>query len=169
MATGFGVLASRVVAGRVRPIDLCAGADNLVRGLAAENATGYVDPGFALDSAWRGALPPDAPFDHVEDVPASELSKLSARGAELAREHGAKGPPTSLLDREVLRVSRAAVSVGIPMRCVFALTAMGFLPANPDLVDDDEVVRVRVLRTWVRIDARFGSVVHRRGEGLRVL
>jgi len=38
--------------------------------------------------------------------------------------------------------------------------AMGFVP--PD-AGDDEVVRVRATRTWLRIDARFGSVYRHRG------
>ena len=37
-ATGFDVLASRVVDGRIRPADLCAGADQLQSGLGAEEA-----------------------------------------------------------------------------------------------------------------------------------
>ena len=44
-ATGFDVLASRVVAGRVRPDDMSVGADALARGLAALTVRGYVDPG----------------------------------------------------------------------------------------------------------------------------
>jgi len=164
-ATGFEVLASRVVAGRVQPSDLCAGADALVS--APRNADGYVDPGYAMDSAWRGALPPETGFVHLDDVPAATLLELSDRGAALARENsGAHGPPPSLLDQEVLTVSAGDDSVGVPMRCVFALTAMGFLP---DPLPADEVVRVRVAPAWLRIDARFGSVYRRRGAPLLLL
>ena len=56
------------------------------------------------------------------------------------------------------------------MRCVFALTAMGFLPQSGD--DDSppsEIVRVRVLPSWLRLDARFGSVYRRRGDPALVL
>jgi hypothetical protein len=178
-ATGFDVLASRVVAGRIRPADLCAAADELSRGLVGMDNSGYVDPGFPMDSAWRGALPPDSGFTHLDDVPAWVVLDLAHRGVELAREHGAHGPPVSLLDQEVVRVSSAAASVGIPMRCVFALTAMGFLaqshPAgraddfDPETVASDEIVRVRVLPTWLRIDARFGSVFRRRGDPLLLM
>jgi hypothetical protein len=55
------------------------------------------------------------------------------------------------------------------MRCVFALTAMGFLPKSATAVDADEMVRVRTLRAWLRIDARFGSVYRRRGDPALVL
>jgi hypothetical protein len=123
-----------------------------------------------MDSAWRGALPPDAGFTHLDDVPARLMLDLAQRGSELAKEHaGAQGPPVSLLDQEVIRVSAAGESVGVPMRCVFALTAMGFLPPEADAVDSDEVVRVRTLRAWLRIDARFGSVYRRRGDPAVVL
>ena len=169
-ATGLDVLASRVVAGIVRPDDLSVGADELARGLAAVDSTGYVNPGFPMDSAWRGALPPDSGFAHLDDVPARLMLDLAQRGAQLAKEHSsAQGPPVSLLDQEVIQVSSAEGSVGVPMRCVFALTAMGFLPQSSEAVGADEIVRVRVLPTWLRIDARFGSVYRRRGDPVLVL
>jgi hypothetical protein len=183
VATGFDVLVSRVVVGRVRPADLSAGADALGRSLPAMDATGYVDPGFAMDSAWRGALPPDAGFTHLDDVPARVVLDLAQRGVALAKEHGsAHGPPASLLEQDVVRVSAGTESVGVPMRCVFALTAMGFLPQTapptrpsapgdfaPESVAADEVVRVRILPAWLRVDARFGSVYRRRGDPAVVL
>ncbi|TLH66433.1 hypothetical protein [Mycolicibacterium aubagnense] len=157
-ATGFEVLAARVLSGRLTPSDLCAGADALSRELPG---SGRIDPGFAMDSAWRGALPPDNGFSHLDDVPAHAMMELSQRGVDLAREHsGAQGPPPSLLDQDVVTVSAGDIEVGIPMRCVFALTAMGFVP---DPLPENEVVRVRVHPTWLRIDARFGSVYRRRG------
>lgn len=162
LTTGFDVLASRVVAGTLRPGDMSVSAEALARGLAAMDAAGYVDPGFAMDSAWRGALPPESGFAHLDDVPARVLLDLAERGARVAKEHsGTHGPPVSLLDQEVIQVSSADASVGLPMRCVFALTAMGFLPALPD--DADEIIRVRVSPAWLRIDARYGSVYRRRG------
>lgn len=180
VATGFDVLASRVVAGRVRPADLSAGADALARGLDAMDSSGHIDPGFPMDSAWRGALPPESGFAHIDDVPARVVLDLAQRGVSLAKEHGSShGPPVSLLDQEVLAVKSERGDVDIPMRCVFALTAMGFLPQSsradrgagldPATVDADEIVRVRALPTWLRIDARFGSVYRRRGDPALVL
>lgn len=178
VATGFDVLASRVVGGRVRPADLSAGADALARSLPAMDGSGFVETGFAMDSAWRGALPPDSGFVHLDDVPARAVLDLAQRGVTLAKEHGsAHGPPASLLDQEVVAVSSGDASVGVPMRCVFALTAMGFLPQSPSRADDfspesvaaDEVVRVRVHPSWLRVDARFGTVYRRRGDPALVL
>jgi hypothetical protein len=169
-ATGFDVLATRVVAGTLRPDDLSVDAGELARGLAAADSSGYVNPGFPMDSAWRGGLPPDLGFTHLDDVPARLMLDLAQRGAQLAKEHGsAQGPPVSLLDQEVIRVSSADASVGVPMRCVFALTAMGFLPQSAEAVDAEEIVRVRTLPAWLRIDARFGSVYRRRGDPALVL
>ena len=182
-ATGFDVLASRVVSGTVRPADICVGADDLSRGLAAMDSSGHVELGFPMDSAWRGALPPGSGFTHLDDIPARVMLDLAQRGVALAKEHGAHGPPVSLLNQEVVRVNsqRAGLSVGIPMRCVFALTAMGFLPqshgvghagavdVDPNTVAADEIVRVRVLPAWLRIDARFGSVFRRLGDPLLLM
>jgi hypothetical protein len=170
VSTAFDVLASRVIEGRVTPADLSAGADALASGLTAMDPDGYVDPGFAMDSAWRVGLPPDAGFVHVDDVPARVVLDLAQRGVALTKEHSsAHGPPASLLDQEVVAVSSGDASVGIPMRCVFALTAMGFLPQSGEAVAADEIVRVRALPSWLRIDARFGSVYRRRGDPALVL
>ncbi len=167
VSTGFDVLASRTVGGRLRPADLSVAADALLAGLAAMTPDGHVDPGFAMDSAWRGALPPETGFVHLDDVPAREVFALAQRGTALAREHtGGHGPPTSLLDQDVVEVAAGGQRVGIPMRCVFALTAMGFVP---DGAGDDEVVRVRATATWLRVDARFGTVYRRRGDPAVVL
>jgi len=160
VATGFDVLAARVVAGTLRPADLTCAADALVRGLRTAEVDGRVDPGYPMDSAWRGALPAEGGFVHLDDVPARVLDDLARRGAELTREQGAPGPPASLLDQEVLRVSGDAGSAGVPMRCVLALAAMRFMPEEPD---DSEVVRVRLAPAWLRIDARYGSVFRRLG------
>ncbi len=176
VATGFDVLASRVVGGRVTPADLSAGADALAAGLTQMDRGGFVEPGFGMDSAWRGALPPETGFVHLDDVPARAVLDLAQRGVALAKEHSSgQGPPASLLDQEVVAVSSGDTSVGVPMRCVFALTAMGFLPQSaaaglePDSVAADEIVRVRVHPSWLRIDARFGSVYRRRGDPALVL
>lgn len=177
-ATAFGVLACRGVGGAVRPADLSVAAEGLARGLSAMDTAGYVDPGFSMDSAWRGALPPESGFAHVDDVPARVILELAERGALLVKEFsGSHGPPVSLLDQEVIRVGPADasehvsedVSVGLPMRCVLALTAMGFLPRRADVTLAEEVVRVRVMPNWLRIDARFGSVYRRRGDPALVL
>jgi hypothetical protein len=167
VGTGLDVLAVRVVAGELSPADVSCGADGLARGLRAADAEGHIDTGFPMDSAWRGVLPPETGFAHLDDVPAAVLIELARRGAELAKDQSsAHGPPASLLDQDVLQVSSGDVAAGVPMRCVFALTAMGFVPEPPS---EDEIVRVRVLPAWLRIDARFGSVFQRRGDPALVL
>jgi len=169
VVTGFDVLAARVVAGRIRPLDFSCAAERLASGLRAADDTGFYDPGYPMDSAWRGVLPPEGGFVHLDDVPVSVCVELARAGADLAREHGsAHGPPASLLDQEVLQVGTGPSVVGVPMRCVLALAAMRFLPeTSPE--GDADVVRVRVLPTWLRIDARFGSVFRRRGDPALVL
>ncbi|MBM7461524.1 hypothetical protein ACIBED_00350 [Rhodococcus coprophilus] len=171
--TGFDVLASRLVRGTVAPADTCVAADGLRAAVVGAPGAGIeVDPGWAMDSAWRGALPPDDGFAHVDDIPARVLVELAHRGVALSREHGAQGPPASLLAQEVLEVSGGDLTVGVPMRMVFALGAMGFVPTTSrdagDLegIDPAEVVRVRASATWLRLDARYGSVHLRRGGGL---
>lgn len=168
--TGFDVLVARAVTGRVRPLDVTCAADRLVPGLRAADETGFYDQGYPMDSAWRGGLPPETGFVRLDDVPAAVFADLAHQGAELARESGsAQGPPTSLMDQEVLTViagdaggdTGGDTSAGVPMRCVLALEAMRFVP---DPAPESELVRVSVHPAWLRIDARFGSVFRRRGD-----
>jgi hypothetical protein len=180
--TGFDVLASRVVAGSISGDDVVCGATELRSALqeaASDPGTAMVDTGFALDSAWHGALPPVAGFSHLDDVPARVLVQLARSGAEVARTQGSgHGPPTSLLDQRVLDVSADSSDevVGVSMRSIFALTAMGFVrqsdnrdvteASSIDLIDSGEMVRVRNTAVWIRLDARFGSVYQRRTMSL---
>jgi len=75
-----------------------------------------------------------------------------------------------VLDQVVLTVTGAAGTppVKVPMRCLFALSGMGFLgPAGTD--PGDGVVRVSATGSWLRIDARYGAVVRRRTTSLPLL
>ncbi|WP_078325603.1 hypothetical protein [Mycobacteroides salmoniphilum] len=167
-ATQFDVLACRAVRGELRTPDISAAVDEVLRGLQVPDAEGYVHTGFPMDSVWRGALPSDNGFEYLDDIPARTVLDLAQRGGELAREHGsAHGPPVSLLDQSVVTVDGSdGRPVDVPMRCVFALTALGFVPTSPT---EDEPVRVRAVPAWLRLDARFGSVYRRRNDlSLRV-
>lgn len=162
-ATQFDVLACRAVRGDLRTPDITAAVDEVLRGLQNPDADGYVHTGFPMDSAWRGALPTDNGFEYLDDIPARSVLELAQRGGELAREHSsAHGPPVSLLDQSVVTVDGAGgQQVDVPMRCVFALIAMGFIPPSPT---EEEPVRVRALPSWLRLDARFGSVYRHRTD-----
>ncbi|WP_194837584.1 hypothetical protein [Nocardia sp. XZ_19_369] len=169
VATGFEALAVRTIVGELSVDDVTVGADMVLAGLSSGLP---IDLGFSMDSAWRGALPPMDGFTHVDDVPARTLVELAEQGARLAKEHGSShGPPASLLDQPVLTVSGGDIEVEVPMRVVFALTAMDFIPHSGDKADParilpTEIVRVRATNTWLRIDARYGSVARRRGSGI---
>ncbi|MFT4086249.1 MAG: hypothetical protein QM658_03695 [Gordonia sp. (in: high G+C Gram-positive bacteria)] len=169
--TGFDVLATRAVVAEAEPSDLVCDAATVEASLAS--GAEKVDAGFALPAAWQGALPPEAGFTHLDDVPARDVIALSRKGAEVARtSSGALGPAPSLLDQEVLDVTGDdGTSARISMRAVFALTAMGFVrdargreiseDSALDAIDPAEPIRVRASSAWVRIDARFGAVYQR--------
>ena len=159
--TPFDVLATRAVTGTLDPDDVVAPATGLLTALSVDRAA-TVDPG--MGGLWQGELPPDQGWAAVESVPAAELEALTERGLTVARENaGPLGPPASLLDQTVLTVSAAAVpgQVKVPLRCLFALSGMGFLGAPEDL-DRAETVRVSATPAWLRLDARYGAVVRRR-------
>lgn len=170
--TGFDVLAARVVSASIRPADVTVAADGLVPLLAAAGPHPF-DPGFGMDSAWRGPVPPDHGFTHVDDVPGSVIVDLAERGVALAREHdGAHGPPVSLLDQDVVSVQSGDRVVPVSMRMIFALNAMRFLPtadADPAAGPPDHRVRVRVSASWIRLDARYGSVFRSTGASIPLM
>src|SRR5699024_7141323 len=103
----------------------------------------------------------------IEELPARVVSDLAEKGGNLARENlGPRGtPPTSLLDQTVLTVHDADREVTIPMRCLFAMSGMGFLGGDAD----SGTGRVRVTDSWLRLDARYGAVVRRRRALLPLL
>jgi hypothetical protein len=59
--------------------------------------------------------------------------------------------------------------VKVPMRCLFALSGMGFLVADNGTADSDETIRVTATDSWLRLDARYGAVLRRRHALLPLL
>jgi len=166
VATPFDVLATRTVAGSVTPSDVAVSSSELLSGLAILRGD-RVDPGASKDLMWRSALPPADGWKQVDDLPATVMTELADQGVAVARENsGPHGtPPASLLDQTVLTVSGSGLDVKIPLRCLFALSGMGFLGSG----DTDDNVRVTATDSWLRIDARFGAVVRRRHALLPLL
>ncbi|MGH3567827.1 MAG: hypothetical protein ACRDRH_17720 [Pseudonocardia sp.] len=171
--TPFDVLATRSVRGTLDPQDVTVGAAGLLTALAVERSA-VVDPG-PDGGMWLGELPPFTGWTPVGDVSAVELERLIERGLAVARENaGQLGPPASLLDQTVLTVRGEGAGVGgqvtvkVPLRCLFALSGMGFLGAmvggegGEGGETDTDVVRISATGSWLRLDARFGAVVRRR-------
>lgn len=163
-STPFDVLATRSVHGTLDPGDVTTPASSLLTALSVERA-GVVDPG--AGGLWQGELPPVEGWAAVDTVPAAEIEQLTERGLTVARENaGPMGPPASLLDQTVLTVTAGdgAPAVKVPMRCLFALSGMGFVAGGPD-----DSVRVSSTGSWLRLDARYGAVVRRRLTALPLL
>ncbi|GAB3505016.1 hypothetical protein [Amycolatopsis cihanbeyliensis] len=166
VATPFDVLVTRAVVGVVSPSDLTVSGNEL---LAALTVTGgkRMDPGPPRDLYWQSELPMGGSWRAVDDLPAEEIAKLAERGVTLARDNvGPQGtPPASLMDQTVLTVSSEAMQIKVPMRCLFALSGMGFLDASRA----EDVVRVTATDSWMRLDARYGAALRRRHALLPLL
>jgi len=174
--TPFDTLVTRSVHGTLEPADLTASAAGLLTALTVERSE-TIDPG--PGAMWPGELPPEEGWYPVDDVPVGELEQLTERGLAVAKENaGPHGPPTSVLDQVVLTVATdpgrvpagapgRGATVKVPMRCLFALSGMGFLGAVGD--GGDDVVRVSASGSWLRLDARYGAVVRRRITALPLL
>jgi len=165
VSTPFDTLVTRSVTGSITPSDLTVSGSELLAALAVVGGE-RVDPGMPRDLMWRSALPPTEGWRYVDQVPASLLGELTDRGVTLAREHtGPQGtPPAPLLDQTVLTVSGAGLDVKVPLRCLFALSGMGFVAGTAD-----EPVKVSATDAWLRMDARYGAVVRRRHALLPLL
>ncbi len=161
--TPFDVLATRAVHGTLAEPDVTVSANTLLTALAVERAE-TLD--LAAGGLWAADLPPDAGWSALDAVPAAEVDALTERGLAVARENaGPMGPPAALLDQPVLTVTgEVGPAVKVPLRCLFALSGMGFV-GGPD----DGPVRVSATSSWLRLDARFGAVVRRRTLTLPLL
>jgi hypothetical protein len=164
--TPFDALVTRSVRGVVRPGDITVGSTDLLAAVTAVGAS-VSDPGRAQDVLWRCALPPERGWHAVDQVPADVLADLTDQGAAVARHNpGPYGsPPAALLDQKVITVSGAGFEVGVPLRCLFALSGMGFV--GPP--GTRETVRVSATDSWLRLDARYGAVLRRRHALLPLL
>ena len=166
VVTPFDTLVTRSVRGAVRPGDLTVRGSDLLAAVAVAGAA-VVDPGQAQDALWRSALPPEQGWREVDQVPAEVLADLADQGAAVARDnpgpHGS--PPAALLDQKVITVSGAGFDVGVPLRCLFALSGMGFVGGHAAA----ETVRVSATDSWLRLDARYGAVLRRRHALLPLL
>ena len=166
VASPFDTLVTRSVLGEVCPADITVGGSDLLAALAVVGGA-VVDPGRAKDALWRCELPPDQGWQQVDQVPAEVLSDLADRGAAVARENrGPHGtPPAGLLDQKVITVTGAGYDVRVPLRCLLALSGMGFLGAHAAA----ETVRVSATDAWLRLDARYGAALRRRHALLPLL
>lgn len=166
--TPFDVLATRAVHGSVFPDDVTVSGNELLAALSVARGE-MVDPGPPQDLMWRGDLPTAGGWRHVDDLPSDVVGDVTDRGLEVARDNiGPQGtPPASLLDQPVLTVSNGSDDIKIQLRCLFALAGMGFGSNRDGAVDD--VVRVSVTDSWLRMDARYGAVAKRRHALLPLL
>ncbi|AKE40879.1 Uncharacterised protein [Corynebacterium kutscheri] len=119
-------------------------------------------------ASWPGALPPISGYQLLDDIPTAVVSKLAEQGQALARQFsGPLGPPSSLLEQEVITVDGHGQEAHIPMRMIFTCTALGLIPGFSAPADIPRHLRVSVLGRWTRLDAPFGSVY--RSTGLPLL
>lgn len=171
--TPFDALVTRSVAGRIDPPDCTVHAANLLPGIAVARSSD-IDPGPVVDPLWRTQLPPLTGWSWVDTVPGAVIGDLIDVGGTSARENvsPAGGTSSSLLDQQVLTVEGAGYTVAVPMRCLFALSGMGFAGTGAGGDGGDpgaSDVRVFATDAWLRLDARFGAVVRRRHSLLPLL
>ena len=156
VSTPFDAIASRRTFGSTTHPGAAVSAQALLDALRA----GSADVGRSRDAAWPGALPPASGFTAREDVPIGVARRLADEGRNLARQFsGPAGPPRSLLDGVVLTADADSDQpVEIPMRMIFACTALGLIPGFEAPAEIPRHLRVATAGSWVRLDAPFGSV-----------
>jgi hypothetical protein len=165
-ATPFDVLVTRTVGGGVEPGDVTVCGSELLAALTVAGGA-RMDPGPPRDLLWHSELPSAPGWQKVDTLPAAVVAELAERGVAVARDNvGPHGnPPASLMDQPVLTVTGEDVEIKVPMRCLFALSGMGFLDSSMT----DDVVRVTATGSWMRLDARYGAIVRRRHALLPLL
>ncbi|MDO4631116.1 MAG: hypothetical protein Q4A82_02340 [Corynebacterium sp.] len=155
VTTPFTVVASRRVVGSCSRDGAVVLISDLLDGLE----------GTAVDASWgAGTLPPKTGFELLDEIPADIVYQLSEQGKALAKQFsGPLGPPQSLMDQAVITVEG---DTEIPMRMVFALTALGLIPGMDAPAAIPRHLRVSKSGRWVRVDAPFGSVYRSTGINL---
>ncbi|MCG7274029.1 hypothetical protein MHJ82_06795 [Corynebacterium afermentans] len=156
VTTPFDAIASRRTSGSTTHPGATVSARTMLDALKA----GAAEVGPARDAAWPGALPPASGFIAREEVPIGVARRLADEGRNLARQFsGPAGPPRSLLDGVVLTADADSdAPVEIPMRMIFACTALGLIPGFEAPAEIPRHLRVSTSGGWVRLDAPFGSV-----------
>ncbi|MCU1685818.1 MAG: hypothetical protein JWQ81_6557 [Amycolatopsis sp.] len=166
VSTPFEVLATRAVAGEITPSDITVSGNELLAALTVVGGE-RMDPGPARDIMWHSELPAAEGWQLVDELPVIVVADLADRGVTLAKDNvGPHGtPPASLMDQPVLTVTGEKVEIKVQLRCLFALSGMGFL----DSTIAGDVVRVTATDSWMRLDARYGAVLKRRHALLPLL
>lgn len=165
VTTPFTVMASRRVLGAASRDGAAVGASDLMEALRA----GTADIGPARDASWPGSLPPVGGFTLVDALPTHVVRTLADQGQALARQFsGPLGPPSSLMNQEVISVDGHGRQATVPMRMVFTCTSLGLIPGFDAPEEIPRHLRVSTNGRWTRIDAPFGSVYHSSGLGLSV-
>lgn len=164
VTTPFEAIASRRITGTTSHNTATVSARDLLAALQS----GSVEVGPARDAVWPGALPPATGFVAREQVPVGVARRLADEGRNLARQFsGPAGPPKSLLDGIVLTADADSDDpVEIPMRMIFACTALGLIPGFEAPAEIPRHLRVSSCGRWTRLDAPFGSVYRNAGLGL---
>ncbi|OHO31599.1 hypothetical protein HMPREF2656_09535 [Corynebacterium sp. HMSC034B08] len=164
VTTPFDAIASRRITGTTSHNTATVSARDLLAALQS----GSVEVGPARDAVWPGALPPATGFVAREQVPVGVARRLADEGRNLARQFsGPAGPPKSLLDGIVLTADADSDNpVEIPMRMIFACTALGLIPGFEAPAEIPRHLRVSTCGRWTRLDAPFGSVYRNAGLGL---
>ncbi|MDK8242696.1 hypothetical protein [Corynebacterium coyleae] len=164
VTTPFDAIASRRITGTTSHNTATVSARDLLAALQS----GSVEVGPARDAVWPGALPPATGFVAREQVPVGVARRLADEGRNLARQFsGPAGPPKSLLDGIVLTADADSDDpVEIPMRMIFACTALGLIPGFEAPAEIPRHLRVSSCGRWTRLDAPFGSVYRNAGLGL---
>lgn len=165
-STPFEVLVTRAVEGDIDPGDVTVSGSELLAALTVSPGE-RMDPGPSRDLLWRSELPAGKGWRQIDTLPAAVVADLADRGVAVARENvGPQGtPPASLMDQTVLTVSGDDTELEVPMRCLFAMSGMGFVDSSVS----GDVVRVTATDAWLRLDGRYGAVVRRRHALLPLL
>lgn len=166
VTTPFECLAARRVTGSVSRDGAAVTARELLAALQRDAGEGPIEIGRARDALWPGALPPTRGFVERDIVPVGVARRLADEGRALARQFsGPAGPPKSLLDGIVLTAdAESDHPVEIPMRMIFACTALGLIPGFEAPADIPRHMRIATAGKWVRLDAPYGSVYRNEGR-----
>ena len=147
-------------------IDVTVSAGQLLDAVEPDGRV-VLPPPLTGASAWTGFLPPRTGWQVAGELPVAEVETAALAGIAEFKERAEAVPDRqrtrAAVDALAAEIWDRPLAYGLPIRAAHAARAMAFLGQAQSAT---ATVTVRSCGRWLRLDAPYGTVVLRAGNGL---
>lgn len=109
---------------------------------------------------WAGVTPPQTGWQVVGSIPVSQLASVATAGiAEVAAANGLGTNIVQTVRQEVWGRPLADAPASVPAGAAFAALGLGFLGAEKDALNSQELAQVSTSGAWTRVTTERGHVL----------